>query len=74
MTRAVCKMSKPLSDSQRVFLLFVWLVAFGIIVALGLDTRARVMGGELVEVWRLFVPLVAAALITLMVHVSNRTK
>lgn len=67
-------MSKPLSDFQRVFLLVVWLVAFGIVVLLGLDPRARESGGQLAEVWRLFVPLVAGGLITLMVHVSNRIK
>ncbi len=65
-------MSKPLSDFQRVFLLVVWLIAFGVIVVLGLDARARGGEGELVEVWRLFVPLVAAGLVTLMVHLSNR--
>lgn len=67
-------MSKPLSDFQRVFLLVVWLVAFGIVVLLGLDPRARESGGQLAEVWRLFVPLVAGGLITVMVHVSNRIK
>lgn len=67
-------MSKPLSDFQRVFLLVVWLVAFGIIVVLGLDARARAPGGELAEVWRLFVPLLVGGLITLMVHVSNQIK
>jgi hypothetical protein len=65
-------MPKPLSDFQRVFLLIVWLVAFGVIIVLGLDARARSSQGELVEVWRLFMPLVAAGLVTLMVHLSNR--
>lgn len=72
--RVGCKMSKPLSDFQRVFLLLVWLVAFGVVVVLGLDARARAANGELVEVWRLFMPLVTAGLITLMVHVSNHIK
>ena len=67
-------MSKPLSDFQRVFLLVVWLIAFGIVIVLGLDPRARATGGELAEVWRLFVPLLAGGLITLMVHVSNQIK
>lgn len=67
-------MSNSLSDLQRVFLLVVWLVAFGIIVVLGLDARGRAVGGELAEIWRLFVPLVAGGLITLMVHVSNQIK
>ncbi len=52
----------------------MWLVAFGIIVVLGLDARARETGGELAEVWRLFVPLLAGGLISLMVHVSNQIK
>lgn len=67
-------MSKPLTDFQRVFLLLVWLIAFGIVIILGLDTRARSANGELIEVWRLFIPLVAGGLISLMVHLSNRIK
>lgn len=67
-------MSKPLTDFQRVFLLLVWLIAFGIVIVLGLDTRARSANGELIEVWRLFIPLVVAGLISLMVHLSNRIK
>lgn len=67
-------MSKPLSDFQRVFLLVVWLVAIGIVILQGLDPRASDSGGQLAEAWRLFVPLVAGGLITLMVHVSNRIK
>ena len=67
-------MSKPLTDFQRVFLLLVWLIAFGVVVVLGLDTRARASSGELIEVWRLFVPLVIAGLISLMVHLSNRIR
>lgn len=66
-------MSKPLSDFQRVFLLVVWLIAFGIVVVLGLDARARI-GAELMEIWRLFIPLVVAGLISLIVHWSNRIK
>jgi hypothetical protein len=65
-------MSKPLTDLQRVFLLVVWLIAFGIVILLGFDARGRATGGELTEVWRLFVPLVAAGLISVMVHLSNR--
>lgn len=65
-------MSKPLSDLQRVFLLVVWLVAFGIIIILGLDARARAASNELIEIWRLFVPLLGAGLISLIVHWSNR--
>lgn len=65
-------MSKPLSDFQRVFLLIVWLIAFGIVIVLGLDPRARESGGQLAEVWRLFIPLLVGALISLMVHVSNQ--
>jgi hypothetical protein len=72
--RVVYSMSKPLSDFQRVFLLLIWLVAFGVVVVLGLDTRARASSGELVEMWRLFMPLVAAGLISLIVHLSNRMK
>lgn len=64
-------MSKPLSDFQRVFLLLIWLVAFGVVVVLGLDARTRI-GAELMEVWRLFIPLVTAGLISLIVHWSNR--
>jgi len=67
-------MQKSLSDFQRVLLLLIWLVAFGIVVVLGLDARARSSGGELVEVWRLFVPLVAAGLVSLIVHLSNRMR
>ncbi len=67
-------MSKPLTDFQRVFLLLVWLIAFGIVIILGLDTRARSANGELIEVWRLFIPLVVAGLVSLMVHLSNRIK
>jgi len=66
--------SKSLTDFQRVFLLLLWLGAFGIVVVLGLDTRARSANGELIEVWRLFIPLVASGLITLIVHLSNRMK
>lgn len=66
-------MSKPLSDFQRVFLLVIWLAAFGIVIMLGLDARARI-GAELMEVWRLFVPLIAAGLVSLIVHWSNRIK
>jgi hypothetical protein len=65
-------MSKPLSDVQRVFLLLVWLIAFGVIIVLGLDARGRAGAADLVQVWRLFVPLVAAGLVTLIVHWSNR--
>lgn len=67
-------MSKPLTDFQRVFLLLVWLIAFGIVIVLGLDTRARSANGELIEVWRLFIPLIVGGLISLMVHLSNRIK
>jgi hypothetical protein len=67
-------MQKSLSDWQRVFLLLVWLTAFGVIIVLGLDTRARATGGELMEVGRLFVPLIAAGLISLIVHLANRIK
>ncbi len=72
--RAVCKMSKPLSDFQRVFLLLVWLIAFGVVILLGFDARARATGGELTEIWRLALPLVVAGLISVMVHLSNRIK
>ena len=65
-------MSKPLSDLQRVFLLIVWLIAFGIIILLGLDARARAASSELIEVWRLFIPLLGAGLISLIVHWANR--
>jgi hypothetical protein len=65
-------MSKPLTDFQRVLLLIVWLIAFGVVILLGFDTRARATGGELTEIWRLFLPLITAGLITLMVHLSNR--
>jgi hypothetical protein len=67
------EMSKPLSDAQRVFLLVVWLAAFGVVILLGLDARAR-LGEQLMEVWRLFMPLIAAGLISLIVHWSNRIK
>lgn len=67
-------MSKSLTDAQRVFLLLVWLVAFGIVVVLGLDSRARASGGGLIEAWRLFMPLVAAGLVSLLVHLNNRIK
>jgi hypothetical protein len=67
-------MSKPLTDLQRVFLLLVWLVAFGVVIVLGLDAPGRAAAGELIEVWRLFMPLVAAGLVTLIVHRSNRIR
>jgi hypothetical protein len=67
-------MSKPLTDVQRVFLLLVWLVAFGAVIVLGLDARGRGNAGALVEVWRLFMPLVTAGLVTLIVHWSNRLR
>lgn len=67
-------MVKPLSDFQRVFLLVVWLIAFGIVIVLGLDASARAQNGELAEAWRLFIPLVVAGLVTLMIHLSNRIK
>ncbi len=67
-------MSKPLTDFQRVFLLLVWLGAFGVVVVLGLDTRARLASNELIEVWRLFIPLIVAGLISLLVHLSNRIR
>lgn len=67
-------MPQLLTDFQRVILLLIWLVAFGIVVVLGLDARARSSNGELIEVWRLFVPLVVAGLISLIVHLSNRMR
>ena len=67
-------MIKPLSDFQRVFLLFVWLIVFGIVIVLGLDPRARSSNGELIEVWCLFISLVVAGLVSLMVHLSNHLK
>lgn len=70
--RAGYDMPRPLSDFQRVFLLLVWLGAFAIIVVLGFDPRMRYDTGGLVEAWRLFVPLIAAGLVTLLVHLSNR--
>lgn len=67
-------MSKPLTDFQRVFLLLLWLAAFGVVIVLGLDARERSVDGELVQVWRLFMPLIVAGLISLIVHWSNRIK
>jgi hypothetical protein len=60
-------MFKPLSDTRRVFLLFVWLVALGVLVVLGMDEPARIPN-QLVSALRLWVPLIVAGLITLIVH------
>lgn len=67
-------MTKPLSDFQRVFLLLVWLIAFGVVIVMGLDAHARASSSELIQVWRLFIPLIVAGLVSLMVHLSNHLK
>jgi len=61
-------MGKPLSDARRVVLLMVWLIAFGVVVMLGMDPNARQASNELVSILRLWIPLIVAGLITVIVH------